>query len=554
MTRNRKWLRLSALLMVLGLVAAACGDDDDVTAPPDDEPTQGGELVFGVEQWPECINPITSCYAASWASWSVFSHVLPQAMTLDPDSNYLPSPVLAGEPEVSEGEPFSVTFNIAEEAVWDDGTPISSADFEFTWRTHIDTPGASVSTGYSVIESVDTSDPKVAVVTFTEVYAPWRDLFGGIDYILPAHLFDSTDVSAEMADNIPFSGHSWKLESWSDTEAVLVPNEAMWDDDFKPQLDRVIFVPREDTDTEITALLSDTDDVSVIYPQPSPGIEDRLTGNVEFVVAAGGFLEGLFPNFTRPPGDSKAVREALLYAIDRPAIAEAVFGGLNPGTLDCAGWSPTIGPWCDESDFGDVTQDLDMAEQILTDDGWTRGSDGVWEKGGEDLVIEWNTVAGNARREDVQAIVQEQVSDFGIRFNIQNFEAGELFQNRLPALNYGMFLAAQVTTPDPDMSEIYACDQIPGEENDFGGQNYSGYCNEELDVLLGESNRTSDVDARVDLIQQVGDVIRDDVVWIPLYPLPNLVAWRTDIVAGPVGDFVSSPLGGFANMYDWSVA
>lgn len=554
---QRRSLRLIAVLMLVGLVAAACGNDDDgtVTQPDGDgQQQEGGELVFGVEQWPECINPITSCYTASWASWSVFTHVLPQAMTLDPESNYIPSPVLTGEPEVSEGEPFAVTFNIAEEAVWDDATPITSADFEFTWRAHLDTPGAALTTGYDVIESIDTSDPKAAVVTFSEIYAPWRDLFGGIDYLLPAHVFDSTDVSQVMESEIPFSGHAWQLESWSEEEAVLVPNEAYWDEELTPLLDRVVFVPREDADTEITALLSDTDPVSVIWPQPSPGIEERLaTDNVEFEVAAGGFLEGLFPNHSRPLGGNKAVREALLYAIDRQAIAEGVLGGINPGTLDCAGWSPTIGPWCDESDFGEVTQDFDMAEQILTDDGWARNANGVWEKDGEELVIEFNTVAGNTRRENVQQIMQEQVSDFGIRFNMQNYEGTTLFTNYLPPLNFGMFLAAQVAPPDPDTSFIYACAQIPSEENELGGQNYSAYCNPELDELLAEANRTTDLDARVELIHQIGDIIREDVVWIPLYPLPNLAAWRTDIVAGPVSEYVSSPLGTFANMYDWSV-
>jgi peptide/nickel transport system substrate-binding protein len=537
--------------MLLGLVAAACGSDDDggVSGGP---AAEGGNAVFGAEQWPECLNAITSCFNASWASWSIFQHVLPQAMTLDKDSNYVPGAMLDGEPEITSEDPFTVTFNIDPDAVWDDGTAITSADIEFTWRAHLETEGAITTTGYDVIDTIDTSDPKAAVVTFTEIYAPWRDLFGGIDYVLPAHLFESANVAAEMNDMIAFSGGPWVLQSWSDTEAVLVRNAAYWDEDRIPVLDQVTFIPLEDTDTELSSLQS-PDGVSAIFPQASPGIEQRLNDPIAFEVGAGAVLEGLWPNHSEPPLDEKAVREALLYAIDRPAIAEAVFGGINPGTLDCAGWAPAIGPWCDESDFGDVEQDLDLAAELLTDAGWALNGAGNWEKDGTELVITWNTVAGNVRRETVQEIVQEQVREFGIQFDIQNYDAGELFQNRLPELNFGMGLYAQVGTPDPSVTAIYKSDQIPSEENSKAGQNFTAYPNADLDAILDASDRAADLDERLDLINQVGDIIREDVVWIPLYPLPNVTAWRTDVLTGPIPDFVSSPLGGFANMYDWGL-
>jgi len=202
-------------------------------------------------------------------------------------------------------------------------------------------------------------------------------------------------------------------------------------------------------------------------------------------------------------------------------------------------------------EFADVTQDFDRAEQILTDGGWARNGDGVWEKDGTPLVIEWNTVAGNRRREDVQALVQEQVAEFGIQFTINNLDAGELFQNRLPTLDFGMGLYAQIASPDPSVTTLYDRDNIPTEANGFSGQNNMAWDSETVTELVRQSDRQLDHAERLATIGEIGEQVRIDVPWIPLYQLPNLTAWRSDQLGGPIGDWTASTYGGFSNMYDW---
>jgi peptide/nickel transport system substrate-binding protein len=114
-------------------------------------------------------------------------------------------------------------------------------------------------------------------------------------------------------------------------------------------------------------------------------------------------------------------------------------------------------------------------------------------------------------------------------------------------------LYAQVASPDPSVTTLFACENIPSEANDFSGQNGSGWCDEAATDLMHQADRTPDADARLDLTRQVGDAIRDQAVWLPFYQLPLITAWRTDLVEGPVGEFTDSPFSGFWNMYDWSV-
>ena len=44
----------------------------------------------------------------------------------------------------------------------------------------------------------------------------------------------------------------------------------------------------------------------------------------------------------------------------------------------------------------------------MTGDGWAKGSDGIWAKGGQKAQLEISTTAGNKRRETTQEILQSQ--------------------------------------------------------------------------------------------------------------------------------------------------
>jgi peptide/nickel transport system substrate-binding protein len=330
-------VRFVAVVAALGLVTAACAQKKK---EPVAEGKRGGSIVLGAEQWPECINTVTSCANASWLGWSVTNYVLPQLMEFDEKGNFIPSPLLTGQPQLDEGPPFKITYKLDPAAVWDDGTAITSADVEFTWQARLKTTGTLSKVGYEKIQGVDTSDPTTAVVTFTEPFADWPDLFGGNQqFVLKKAAFASSDVSKDMLEGITFSGGPWKLQSWNKQQAVLVRNDKYWAKDRIPLLDQVTMVPRTDQDTEITALK--TGEVVAIFPQPAPGFADKVKDPAtKFVVGASVVYEGLWFNHDREPVTDKAVREALFYGVDRQAIVDNVIAKIVPGVkvLNCGGW------------------------------------------------------------------------------------------------------------------------------------------------------------------------------------------------------------------------
>ena len=540
------------------------GTDDAAPATSEAgiETARGGELILAVEQWPECLNPVTSCANSTWMIWSVATHLLPALMELDPDNAYRPSPTLLEEPTTENGGlvvaddgAFTLTYRLNPDAVWSDGTAITSTDVWFTWRARLDTDGTLSTIGYELISDIDTSDPHTAVVTFAEPYAPWRDLFG---FVLPAHaLGPDTNIAGKWNDRIPVSGGPWLQQSWSQDQHVLVPNELYWMPERRPLVDRVIMVPREDTDSQVVAL--QTGEVMAAFPQPFPGAVQRLGGDLTFIGGGGTYLEGLWINQNAPDRRfeiTKNIRRAVAYSLDRQLIAEVALGSIidDPQVLQCAGWNPTFGEWCAE-DFARYTQNLDKVTELLTAEEWHRPDPGgLWvNPDGAELVLQWNTVAGNKRREDVQALVSEMTAPFGIGWEIINYDAGELFQNRLPVMNFGpVALYASSTSPDPSVQSIYDIEGIPTETNGFTGQNFTAYASQAASDLAAEIDRQVDAGARLALVRELGAILAEDVPWIPLYLLPNLLVWNSSLVEG-AGAYTFSVYGGFKDIYDWRV-
>jgi len=169
-------------------------------------------------------------------------------------------------------------------------------------------------------------------------------------------------------------------------------------------------------------------------------------------------------------------------------------------------------------------------------------------------VLQWNTGAGNKRSEDNQALVTEMTKPFGIGFQIINYDAGELFQNRLPVMNFGpVALFANSTNPDPSVTALYDIDGIPTEANSYSGQNFTAYASQMASDLAFAIDAELDEAERLKLVHELGALLADDVPWIPLYMLPNLLAWDPEVLEGP-GKYVSSVYGGFYDIYDWAVS
>ena len=518
MRKTPRSAKLVALLSAGALIFAACGDDDDDDTTTETTAAAGAETTVAVT---------TETTAGG-----------DEATTTS-----------AGGEEPAGDAAMTVSLELSPDAVWDDGTPITIADLQCTLDAVLNTPGSLTTAGYDKIASIDpgASDQEV-VISFSEVYAAYKTLF---NTIIKADAFeDCSDVSADMTDEIPFSGREWKIDSWSPDQLILVPNEAYWGPE-KPTASQVVMVPKDDSDTEIASLKSGESDF--IFPQAYAGITEALTDpNIKFTPGYGTNYEGIY--FQQRDGvfADDDFRQAFAKSIDRDLILSQIYDPIFPGgpLLNCGLWVPTIGDWCDNTIFADY-YDPEGAAQILTDAGWTKGSDGFWANpDGEVPTVKWIVNSGNSRRESTQALMIPELAKAGFKVETDNCDAACYFQQRLPALDYDMAMYITTSAPDPSVTSIMHCDSVPSEENGNQGQNSTGWCNEEASALMTESDQTVDEAARADLIHQIGQYLADDAVMLPLYQFPNIAAWRTDKLSGPV-DKDAANYQAFQNIWEW---
>ena len=299
------------------------------------------------------------------------------------------------------------------------------------------------------------------------------------------------------------SGRQYVLQEWSESQSILVPNENYWGDD-PAVTEQVVFVPQTDTDTEIASIKAGQ--VDYIYPQFGDTLGTALQDpNIELDIQSGGDYEALYFQQLEGPFADDVFREAFSKSIDRQALFDQIYApifesaGAEGELLDCG---PIVqGPYCPEGIFQE-TYDPAAAETLLTEAGWEKDGAGFWAKDGVAPEIRWMVNAGNTRRENAQAYLIPLLAQAGFNVVPSNGTAEEVFQQRLPGLDYDLAMYISTAPPDPSyLTPILACDQIPSEENDFQGQNQQGWCNEEATADLYAADVEPDPAAREELVK-----------------------------------------------------
>ncbi len=561
-------------LVIVAMVSVACSSSssDNKKAKVIDLPQtiaasevpQGGELTIGAEQEPDCLDFIDICSGSSWGFWTVAVNTLPRAYQVErvydgkkPTDGweYKKTVLLAKDVELETDPVQKMTYTIHEDAVWSDGEPITGEDFVYTWDQIANGENIYDQTGWKDIKSVvvDKDDDKVVVVTMKTKYADWKALFGGNYGVLPSHLLKGKDRNAIMKDGYAFSGGPFMVEAWNKEQSiVLVPNDKYWGD--KAHLDKVTFQFITDTTAEFAAFQDG--EVSAIYPQPQIDVIEAInSGGLDdsnkIVNAVTGNIEALWLNNDRAPFDSKAVRQALGYSLDRDSIVKALFGGIGVTKSLDSFVSALLPNFADSKSFSRYKLDTKKADKLLTGDGWKKNKDGVYEKKGKLLEFEIVTTEGNRRRQLTMEVIQKQLQDLGWKVTLSPVDAGDLFGDLGPSGNFQAAIYAQVLTSlSPNDCVLFCSDNIPTEENDLSGNNWTRTKISEVDKLSKAADAELDEDKRQELVKKAGALLADDATSIPIDPLPNIFLWNKKVL-GPLDE---NPVQGpFWNLADWGV-
>ena len=221
--------------------------------------------------------------------------------------------------------------------------------------------------------------------------------------------------------------------------------------------------------------------------------------------------------FNEKPGTPFAdpnLRAAFSYAFDRQTFLNDIVKPFYPTVqmLNCAVWLPNVGNWCSggPQPWSDVAARLQHGRPVHGQARATRRTaTASGRRVARTLVLKWMANTGNKRREDTQAEFIPLLAKQGFKVQTDNSDDATVFQKRLPAGDYDFSMFIQVTSPDPTVTSILSCDNIPSAANKGQGQNDWWYCNKDADKLMlssdGELEQAdpcaADPAARSDLVQ-----------------------------------------------------
>jgi len=484
-------------------------------------------VTFAWTQEPDSLNP---WYTDMWFSGLLQQLYLCWAWEFDENNvafprlvTELPSPANGGVS--ADGR--VITMNLRDDIVWSDGTPITSADFVFTYNMIMDGGNAVDSQyPYDMVESIEAPDERTVVITFTEPYTPWQaQLWRGL---LPKHVLEPVftekasiqEAEWNRAPTVgcgPFVFAEWQSGNY----LRFVKNEKYWLG--APKLDDVYFKFVDDA-SQTAALIAGDADIGTFPPLSDvPSLQEA---GLTVMVQSSGYQEGLFFNFremANPGARDLRVRQAVAMAIDREAINRDLLLGLSRPVetfwdgLAAAGYVPSdIVPW---------KYDPEAAKALLEEAGWTdTNGDGLRENAaGEPLTLVHGTTVREIRQ-DIQAVLQQQLKAVGIDLQLVAEESDLFFGSFSDgaACAVGsvdmMEWSDSPLVPDPD-TDYWLCAQVPSAENDWG-YNYFG-CDETLDGLFQQQLVAIDPAVRAPIVQQIAKYIHDQVYWYGLYDDPD---------------------------------
>jgi len=414
------------------------------------------------------------------------------------------------------------TFSLNEAARWHDGQDLTAQDFVLSldFATAGESVFAYTSDFQNKIASYRAVDDDTLEIVSEGPIASFLYDIGNAVYPMPTHLWGDVPFTAWAADpgstgqdpaRVVGTG-PFRFVEWRQGDSVtLARNDDYWDAARLPVIDEYVYRVLPDENTIVQALLTGEIDVfENIPPAQVQAVVDGENTEVRTYDTLG--FNWYAPNQTLPIFQDPAVRQAMLFALDRQLIAEEIYLGFAEVAN---GTQPVLSPSYDPDAIETVYNfDPDRARQLLADAGWTDSDgDGTVDKDlngdgtiteDEQLRFDFIYTEGVAIYDQMVPYMQQAWAEVGIDMLPQAIPFPTLSQ-RVDDGDFGVALYGFTWSPDGGQGLMYRCDAFAPE-----GFNAMRYCNEQYDQLDTEMSRTLDPEARIALQKDLSNIVNND--------------------------------------------
>ncbi|NJL75116.1 MAG: hypothetical protein HC892_08860 [Saprospiraceae bacterium] len=562
------------LLLLLGLSLFNCKFDPKPSATETDFKRTSNEVIASHIGEPDNLNPLVTTNAYSNY---LLQNVFMQLQDIDPTTLTFIPILVKSRPTITqtieEGKAIATqyAFELRNEAVWDNGSPVTAYDYVFTLKAALN-PKVGATSLSSLLESIknieiDSLNPKRFTVTVEGTYILNEEIVSASFLVMPEYHYDPNgllkdiDVNElldpekaeamansnpklqQFADEFlqPFFAREqggvvgcgpYRFREWVTGQKIVLEKKDNWwgkvleneDEAFEARVDAIIYQPVADHTAASTLLKDEQIDVRAEIAPPAYNLlkNDSIVNKIYNLRAPIQYTYYFwYINTKRPKLNDKRVRRALAHVINVEQIIETVYDGAltriaGPILPSMLGYNEQLKP---------VPFDIARAKALLQEAGWTdTNSDGTVDKiingKREEMVLELLTVAGIETQQQAALLMQQDALKAGIKFEIiaRDQKAGAEDQS-----NRNFDLANRGTAiPTPN---LYDPKQSWHTESDNpAGFNRSGFGNAATDALIEEIRTTLDEQKRAALISQLQEIIYDEQPLIFLWTAPQFLA------------------------------
>ena len=434
-----------------------------------------------------------------------------------PDSTGEPKPWLAKSWESSD-DGLTWTFHLHENAMWQDGEPLTADDVAFTFDYNTNGPGADTGVrlpvlagGGTYIDSVTATDPTTVVFKLSSAQPSFlADIAGTFGMqIMPKHIWESVDDPAHFqGDQALIGSGPYKVKSFDQTNNTF---DLVANDDFylgKPVVKEVQLVQVNDP---LLALQNGELDAASAGNGSIPESQfNQLSKDFKLLTAKGEFNEALFFNLSAGfPYDNVDFRHAVAYALDREDMVKRLASGRGvPGS------SGQLGPANSylNPDLPAYALDPDKANTLLDKVGLKDADgDGVRDKpDGSSFSI---PLLASSRDSDQAQLVIEYLKAVGLEVDLTTVDQ-PTSDSRDSSGDYDMAIVHfGGLSSDPNVLTT----RFASTSKSKSFTRVTGYANSKFDDLAAEAATTVDIDARTQIVYQMQSILAEDLPALSMY-------------------------------------
>jgi peptide/nickel transport system substrate-binding protein len=515
---------------------------------------------------PDMLNPVN--YQSANAGY-VMSHIFPALLGVDFKSLQLVPVVAESRPlieKTSDGKGLKITYSIRKEAVWDNGSPVTAKDVEFTLKV-IKCPlveNPQNKPYYKFIEDIwlDPDNPRKFTLLTNSVYI-LAEISSGDYGILPEYLYDpagflrnfsiralnlektdlkndprivafASDFNSEKRMREPEFVNgcgAYKLKQWVTGQKLILEKKKNWWGDaleamncyFEAYPSKLIFVTIYDQNAAIVSMKTGNIDVMYgIKPGDFSELQKDESFRDKFHLFTPPSLQYTYIgiNTKLPKFSDKRTRQALAHLLDvDQLIKDAAYGFakriaafIHPA--DTLNYNSSLVP---------RTQNIALSKKLLAEAGWAdTDKDGILDKiiDGEKilLTIRFTVNAGNDVRKQVAINFQEQARKAGIAVDVIAQEWSVYLENQ-KTHNFELFYGAWISSVTPnDPKQIYHT------ESANGGANYTSFGTPESDEIIENIRQELDEKKRAELYKKLQTILHEEVSYIYLWAPTERIA------------------------------